>query len=199
MEIIPFGGEVEPILILEQEAVPLRLDLVDVAFDWPSIAPSQIHYETVFSPSSNLCLTECAKLVCLMLIEQASWEKVSSTSHGRAQGRELRGMKTSVKSGRYVRSHSQIVEFLRFFPHLSHFTPTSSHYKQRSAVVRSFAESTAEPHLVLRECAIPTTSYDTHVGSVGSSLSTSKFRWWPDWIVRRRPVNRIIAVVTLVR
>lgn len=39
--------------------------------------------------------------------------------------RGVPGMKTQVKSGRYVRSHTRITEVLRIRPHLLHFTPAS--------------------------------------------------------------------------
>ena len=50
-------------------------------------------------------------------------------------------MKTQVRSGRYVRSHSQIADVLRFRPHLSHFIP-ASHCSSPLANTRSFSRAT---------------------------------------------------------
>jgi len=70
-----------------------------------------------------------------------------------------------------------------------------------------FTQSTGRDatHRVLQECAIPTISYGTHEGGVGllvwvevsvSSFSCNERGWWPNWIVGRRPIDRIIAIVT---
>lgn len=67
MEIISRSGEVKSILILEKEVVPSGLDLIDLASDWPPIAPSHVHRETILSPTQNSCFTKLAKLVWFML------------------------------------------------------------------------------------------------------------------------------------
>ncbi len=42
-KIILCGGKIEPVLVLEKEIIPFRLDFMDLAFNGLPVAPCQIH------------------------------------------------------------------------------------------------------------------------------------------------------------
>ena len=67
MEFVSRSGEIESILILKEEVVTSRLDLVDLASNRLPITPGHIYCETVVSPAKDPCFTKRAELVWLML------------------------------------------------------------------------------------------------------------------------------------